>query len=62
MTFEQTMHTIESLIAHRDISCNVDVLLEALQADYDRLLQENTMLKEENEKLNDMLDELECNA
>lgn len=33
MTFEQTMHTIES---H----------LEALQADYDRLLEENSQLKE----------------
>ncbi len=32
MTFEQTMHTIES---H----------LEALQADYDRLLEENNQLK-----------------
>jgi regulator of replication initiation timing len=36
--------------------------LQALKAKYNRLLQENTMLKEENEKLNDMLDELECNA
>ncbi len=33
MTFEQTMHTIES---H----------LEALQAEYDRLLEENNQLKE----------------
>jgi hypothetical protein len=34
MTFEQTMHTIES---H----------LEALQAEYDRLLEENNQLKEQ---------------
>jgi hypothetical protein len=34
MTFEQTMHTIES---H----------LKALQADYDRLLEENNQLKKE---------------
>ena len=33
MTFEQTIHTIES---H----------LEALQAEYDRLLEENNQLKE----------------
>lgn len=40
MTFEQTMHTIES---H----------LEALQADYDRLLEENNQLKEQLKALSD---------
>lgn len=40
MTFEQTMHTIESQ-------------LEALQVDYDRLLEENSELKEQLKALSD---------
>ena len=46
MTFEQTMHTIES---H----------LEALQADYDRLLERNNQLLIENAELEKRIEELE---
>ena len=46
MTFEQTMHTIES---H----------LEALQAEYDRLKERNNQLLIENAELEKRIEELE---
>jgi regulator of replication initiation timing len=66
MTFAQTMETIYSIFCQNignvetiELCREIEKPLEALQAEYDRLLEENNQLRVENVELEKRIEELE---